>query len=280
MTNTNPVIPQRPIARLRWAFSDAWTIARRNLIRLIHEPAEVFLGLLIPIMMVLAFGYVLGSAMTVPGADPDAGGYRQFLLPGMFVMTMLYGVASTATGVALDVDKGVVDRFRSMPMARSAVVTGRSIADMLRALADVLLLVGCGLLVGWQWHNGPGQALAAVGLLLLLRLALIWVGIYLGLVVPTPDSAGLAVYPLTFPLTVLSSAFVPPAMIPGWLGVIAEWNPISATVTAIRELFGNPGIGGESWVAQNALLLAIIWPLVLMAIFIPLSVRRYRRLSR
>jgi ABC-2 type transport system permease protein len=279
MKHTALVIPQEPIVRLRWAFSDGWTMARRNLIRLVSEPAEVFLGLLIPIMMIFAFGYVLGSAMAVPGAEPG-GGYREFLVPGMFVMTMLYGVATTATSVALDAEKGVIDRLRSMPMAPSAVVTGRSIADMLRALADVVLLVGCGLLVGWQWHNGLGQALAAVGLLLLLRLALIWIGIYLGLVVPTPDSAGLAVYPLTFPLTVLSSAFLPPAMIPGWLGVIAEWNPISATILATRELFGNPGIGGESWVAQHALLLAIIWPLLLMAIFVPLSVRRYRRLHR
>src|SRR5262245_57920317 len=155
-------------------------------------------------MMIFAFGYVLGSAMAVPGAEPGGGGYREYLVPGMFVMTMLYGVASTATGVALDAEKGVIDRFRSMPMAPSAVVTGRSVADLLRALVDVVLLVGCGLLVGWQWHNGLGQALAAVGLLLLLRLALIWIGIYLGLVAPTPDSASLAVYPLTFPLTVLS----------------------------------------------------------------------------
>ena len=280
MKNSALATPQGLIARMRWACSDGWTVACRNLIRLVGEPAEVFLGLLIPIMMIFAFGYVLGSAMAVPGAAPGAGGYREFLVPGMFVMTMLYGVASTATGVALDAEKGVIDRFRSMPMASSAVVTGRSVADMIRALADVVLLVVCGRLVGWQWHNGLGQALAAVGLLLLLRLALIWIGIYVGLVVPTPDSAGLAVYPLTFPLTVLSSAFLPTTMMPGWLGTIAEWNPISATILATRELFGNPGIGGESWVAQNALLLAIIWRLLLMAIFVPLSVRRYRRLRR
>lgn len=280
MKHTPSLIQPRPIDRLRWVFSDGWTVAQRNLIRLVGEPAEVFLGLLIPIMMIVAFGYVLGSAMAVPGAAPGGGGYREFLVPGMFVMTMLYGVASTATGVALDLEKGVIDRFRSMPMAPSAVVVGRSVADMLRALADVLLLVGCGLLVGWRWHNGLGQALAAVGLLLLLRLALTWIGIYLGLVVPTPDSASLAVYPLTFPLTVLSSAYVPPSMMPGWLGVIAEWNPISATIVATRELYGNPGVGGTSWVAQHALLLAVIWPLLLMAIFIPLAVRRFGRLSR
>jgi ABC-type multidrug transport system permease subunit len=193
MKHITLVTSEGPIARVRWAISDGWTIARRNLLRLVSEPAEVFLGLLIPIMMILAFGYVLGTAMAIPGTEPGAGGYREYLVPGMFVMTMLYGVASTATGVALDVEKGVIDRFHSMPMASSAVVTGRSAADMLRALADVVLLVGCGLLVGWQWHNGLGQALAAVGLLLLLRLALTWIGIYLGLVVPTPDSAGLAV---------------------------------------------------------------------------------------
>jgi ABC-2 type transport system permease protein len=268
------------LARIRWACSDSWTIAHRNLIRLVGEPAEVVLGLLIPIMMIVAFGYVLGSAMAIPGAAAGAGGYREYLVPGMFVMTMLYGVASTATGVALDSQRGVIDRFRSMPTASSAVVVGRCIADMLRALVDVVLLVGCGLLVGWQWHNGLSQALAAVGLLLLLRLALTWIGIYLGLVVPNPDSAGLTVYPLTFPLTVLSSAYIPPSMMPGWLGVIAEWNPISATIFAIRALFGNPGGGGESWVGQHAILLAVLWPLLLLTIFVPLTIRRYQRMRR
>lgn len=277
--NTPLMDSQRPITRMYWAVTDGWTIARRNMVRLVREPAEVFLGLLIPVMMVLTFGYVLGSAMAVQGTEPGADGYRQFLVPGIFVMTMLYGVASTATGVALDIDKGVTDRFRSIPMARSAFVAGRSIADMLRGLADVVLLVGCGLLIGWNWHNGPGRALAAMALLLLLRLALTWVGIYMGLVIPSPDSAGLLVYSLTFPLTVLSNAFVPPAMMPGWIGHVAEWNPISATVFALRDLFGNPGANGDSWAAQHALPLALLWPLLLLALFAPLSVRRYRGLG-
>jgi ABC-2 type transport system permease protein len=200
-------------------------------------------------------------------------------MPGIFVQTMLYGIAGTATGIAIDIEKGVIDRFRSMPMARSAVVIGRVIADTLRSSVDVALLIVCGLVVGWQWHNGLGPALSAVELVLLLRLALTCVGIFLGLVVPTPDAAGVAVYPLAFPLTVLSNAFLPPALMPGGLGTVAESNPLSATVSATRELFGNPAVAGDIWVAQNATLMAVVWPLLLMAIFVPLAVRRYRRLS-
>ncbi len=264
-----------PLARLRWAAADGWIVARRNVIRMFREPAEMVLGLMIPIIMVLTFGYVFGDALA-----PGDTNYREFLMPGIFAQAMLYGVASTATGVVIDIEKGVIDRFRSMPMARSAVVTGRVVADMLRSSVDVALLVLCGLVVGWQWHNGIGPALAAVGLVLLLRLALTCVGVFLGLVAPTPDAAGLAVYPLAFPLTVVSNAFVPPAMMPGWLGALAEWNPLSATVGATRELFGNPGVAGDSWAAQNATLLAVAWPLLLIAVFAPLAVRRYRRLSR
>jgi ABC transporter DrrB family efflux protein len=276
MTALSPPVPRTAVARLAWAVADAWTVARRNLILVSRQPEELFIGLTIPIMMVLVFGYVFGRAVAVP----DDGAYAEFVVPGIFVLTMLYGMSGTGTGVATDVDRGVVDRFRSMPIARSAVVAGRSIADMVRAAAEVLLLIGCGLLVGWQWHDGVGPALGAVGLLLLLRLALIWVAIYLGLVLPTPDAVAVAVYPLAFPLTVVSTAFVAPELMPGWLGTVAEWNPLSATVLAIRELFGNPGLGGDSWAAEHALLLAVAWPLLVLLFVVPLAVRRYRRLGR
>jgi ABC-2 type transport system permease protein len=140
-------------------------------------------------------------------------------------------------------------------------------------------MIVCGLAIGWQWRNGLGPALGAVGLLLLLRFALLWLGIYLGLVVSGPESI-MAVQILVWPLGFLSNAFVPAATLPGWLGTIVEWNPLSATVTATRELFGNPGATGDSWVTQHALQMAIVWPLLLVAIFFPLSVWRYRRLSR
>jgi ABC-2 type transport system permease protein len=141
------------------------------------------------------------------------------------------------------------------------------------------VLLACGLLVGWQWHRGAGNAVLAVGLLLLLRFALLWVGIYLGLLAGNPEAV-VAVQILVWPLGFLSNAFTAPSTMPGWLGAIAEWNPLSATASATRELFGNPGWGGDSWIAQHSLLMAVVWPLVLFAIFFLLSVRRYQRLGR
>ncbi|MGH8775051.1 MAG: ABC transporter permease [Jiangellaceae bacterium] len=268
--------PRRdPLDRVRWAAADAWTMTRRNMAHIVRDPGEIIIGFFLPVMFVLVFGYVFGSGMAAPGGD-----YREFLVPGIFVMTMLYGIGATATGVATDMGRGVIDRFRSMPVARSALVAGRSAADLMRAVLEVVILVVCGLLVGWQWHNGVGDALLALALLLLLRFAMTWMGIYLGLSVPNPDMVAIVVFPLAFPLTAVSNIFVPPQAMPGWLGAIAEWNPLSATVAAVRELFGNPGLGGDSWVAQNSLTMAIVWPVVLTAIFAPLAVRRYRRLSR
>lgn len=275
-TGTTPPPARTPLARLRWAVTDGWTMTGRNMTHVIRSPEELILYFSLPIMFVLVFGYVFGSGMAVPGG----GSYREFLLPGVFVMTMLYGLGATATGVATDVSRGVVDRFRSMPVGRSALLTGRSGADLLRALLEMSTLVVCGLLVGWQWRNGLADALLAVALILLLRVALTWMGIYLGLVVPNPDQVALIVFPVAFPLTALSNVFVAPELMPGWLGSISIWNPLSATVAAARDLFGNPGMGGDSLVAQHPVLLATAWPLLLIAIFAPLAIRRYQRLSR
>jgi ABC-type multidrug transport system permease subunit len=134
--------------------------------------------------------------------------------------------------------------------------------------------------VGWQWRRSLADALLAVALLLLLRFALTWVGICLGLLAPNPDTVAVIVFPLAFPITAVSNVFVAPELLPGWLGTISEWNPLSATVAAARDLFGNPGIGGDSWVAQHSALMAVAWPLLLVAVFAPLAVRRYQRLSR
>jgi ABC-type multidrug transport system permease subunit len=166
-----------------------------------------------------------------------------------------------------------------MPMASSAVVSGRAIADMLYATLTLVLMAGCGRAIGWRWHHGPVAALGAFALLLLLRFAFVWIGIYLGLVFRS-ESALMAVQTLEFPLGFLSSSVVSPATMPAWLGVVAEWNPLSSTATATRQLFGNPGTVGVSWVAEHSMLMAIGWPVVLIAIFFPLSVVTYRRLSR
>jgi ABC-2 type transport system permease protein len=275
MTTIAPVIPRRPLDRLRWAVTDAWTITVRDLTHWTHQPATVVVGLLFPVLMVVMFGYLFGGAMSVPGG----GDYREFLMPGLFALTMVFGIEATIVAVTTDAARGVTDRFRSMPMAPSAVVVGRCTADMLNSVLGLAVLVATGLVVGWQWHRGAAAALFAVGLLVLLRFALLWVGIYLGLLLKNPEAV-MAVQILVWPLGFLSSAFVATATMPGWLGTIAEWNPLSATVSATRELFGNPGWGGESWMAQHAVLMAIVWPLLLVAIFLPLSVRRYQRLSR
>jgi ABC-2 type transport system permease protein len=262
-------------SRIGWAVSDSLTVMKRNLLHLRYKPEEIIGGLAFPIVSVLLFGYVFGSAMAVPGD----GNYREFLMPGLFVMAMAFGIGNTTVGVESDARRGILDRFRSMPMSRTAFVGGRSLADMVSASADLVMLIACGLIVGWRWNNGVVEALQAVGLLLLLRFSLIWVGIYLGLLVRSPESA-MQIFSLVLPITMIANTFVAPEMMPGWLGTLAEWNPLSSTVLATRELFGNPGAGGESWIAQNAQLMAVVWPLVLFTIFAPLAVRRYRSLGR
>ncbi|WP_067133714.1 ABC transporter permease [Microtetraspora malaysiensis] len=274
MTVILPPVPRTPAARLRWAAADGWTIARRTLTHWGRRPGETAVALLFPVLMVLMFGYLLGGGILIPGG----GNYREFLLPGMFAMTMLFGIETTFAAVATDAARGVTDRFRSMPMAPSAVVTGRATADMLHSALGLAVVIGCGLAVGWRWRGDVADAALALALLLLLRLAFLWIGIYLGLLARGPESLA-AVQLLVWPVGFLSNAFVPTGTMPGWLGTLAEWNPISATATAARHLFGNPGTG-DSWVAEHAVALAVAWPALLIAIFFPLSVRRYRRLSR
>jgi ABC transporter DrrB family efflux protein len=261
---------------MRWAIADGWTMTRRDILHWAREPGPLIVGLLFPVLLVVMFGFLFGGAMAVPGGGD---GYREFVLPGMFAMTMAFGLEGTMIAVSTDAARGVTDRFRSMPMAQSAVVVGRAGADMLNSVLGLAVIMAAGVVIGWRAHTGPLSVLAAVGLLLLLRFALLWLGIYLGLVVKGPESV-MAVQILIWPVSFLANTFVAPDTMPGWLGTIAEWNPLSATVGATRDLFGNPSWGGGSWVEQNALLMAIVWPVVLTAIFFPLSVRRFQRLSR
>jgi ABC-2 type transport system permease protein len=277
-TTTRPGMPGRvdtAAQRMYWALADCWTVVRRGLLHYVRQPSNIAWQLGFPIVSVLLFGYVFGSAMTVPGG----GDYREFLMPGLFGMTMAFGFMNTAWAVVLDSTKGVTDRFRSMPMAPSAVVTGRGVGDLITASLDLVVLALMALAIGWRSDGGLVATLAAFGLFLLLRFALIWIGILLGLLVPNEEAAG-NLFAVAFPFAMISSAFVAPSLMPGWLGTIAVWNPVSSTVTAARELFGNPAAVGDTWVEQNALLMAVCWPLVITAIFLPLAVRRFQRLSR
>ncbi|MBG0830909.1 ABC transporter permease [Planomonospora sp. ID67723] len=269
----HPVSSGSPLSRLGWALADAWTITLRDLSHWALRPGTVIVGWLFPVMIVLMFGGLFGGAIGVPGG----GGYFEFLMPGMFAMTMLFGLETTMMAVTTDAAKGVTDRFRSLPMSSSAVVLGRCAADMLNSVVGLAVMIGAGLLLGWGWHGGPGAALAAVGLLLLLRFAFLWVGVFIGLAAGGPEVVA-SVQILVWPVGFLSGVFVDPATMPAWLGAIAAWNPLSATAAATRELFGNPGFGAGSWTGQHATLMAIGWPVLLVAVFLPLSARTFRRL--
>jgi ABC-2 type transport system permease protein len=260
---------------LGWTLADAWTITLRDLQHWRMQPAAAVLGWFFPVMITLMFGLLFGGAIRVPAGES----YFEFLMPGMFATAMFFGLEATMIAVTSDASKGVTDRFRSLPVSASAVVLGRCLADMLNSIAGLAVLMAAGLLLGWSWHGSLASALAAAGLLLLLRFSLLWVGIFLGLLAKGPESL-VSVQILVWPFCFLSNVFVDPSTMPSWLGTIASVNPLSATASATRELFGNPGWQAGSWFSENALLMAILWPLLLVAIFLPLSVRKYRRLSR
>ncbi|MFD5105088.1 ABC transporter permease [Streptomyces cinereoruber] len=249
-----------------YAAADCWTMTRRELAHWARQPVQVLVGLVFPVMMLVMFGYLVGGGRAVDGA------YVDYLVPGMLTLTMVFGLEATMTAVAQDLNKGVIDRFRSMPMADGAVLVGRASADMLQSAVGLLLMTGVGYAMGWRADGGPGAFLGALGLLLLLRFAMLWIGIFLALVAGRAELVQ-AVQILVWPLGFLSNAFASPASMPDWLGAVVEWNPMSATATAVRELFGNPG--GE----PGHVTAAVVWPLLLLAVFFPLAVRKFGRLG-
>lgn len=268
-------VPTGSDSGLGWVFVDSWTLTRRGLTHWVRNPGQILFSLLFNILMVLMFGYLFGGAMQVPGG----GDYREFLMPGMLAMTMVFGIGLTTQAIATDKERGITDRFRSMPMSVASPLVGRAVADLLFAVLTLLTMVGCGLLVGWTAHTGGGDVVAAFLLILLLRFALVWVGVWLGLSVGGQE-AMTGVQTLEFPLGFLSSAFVAPATMPGWLGAVAEWNPLSSTVVATRQLLGNPGVTGDSWIVGHAPLMAVVWPAILVAIFMPLAIAKFRDLAK
>ncbi|QGK68210.1 ABC transporter permease [Allosaccharopolyspora coralli] len=275
MTTTTPRVEHEgPARRAYWAVADCWTIVQRDLTHLVKQPSLIAWQLGFPIVSVLLFVYVFGSAMDV-GNGTD---YVSYAMPGMFAMTMAFGFMNTAMSVVIDKERGVTDRFRSMPMAPSAVVTGRGVSDVLHAALDLIVLAVIAVAIGWRSDGGLLATLAAFGLLLWLRFALIWIGVYLGLITPNQEAAG-NLFAVAFPFGMVSSVFTPPSLMPDWLGWIAMWNPVSSTANAIRELFGNPAPLGDSWIEQNAILMALVWPVIISAIFLPLAIRKFHQLG-
>ena len=247
--------------------TDSWTMTRRELAHWGRQPVAVVVNLVFPVMLLLMFGYLVGGGRGVTGE------YLAFLVPGMLALTMAFGLEGTMIAVTRDLDKGVIDRFRSMPMANGAVLVGRSVADMLQSALGLGVLLAVAAALGWRTEGGPAGFLGAVGLLLLFRFAMLWIGIHLALVAGKPELVQ-AVQILVWPVGFLSNAFATPDSMPGWLGTAVQWNPLSHTATAVRDLFGAPG-GEPGHVGA-----AVLWPLALLAVFLPLAVRRFTRLSR
>jgi ABC transporter DrrB family efflux protein len=270
-------VPQGRTVRLA---ADAWVVTLRNLRRATRVPEIVVFTTIQPVMLVLLLSYVFGDAIKMPGASS----YRELLMAGIFTQTLALTTATTAITMADDAHNGLIDRFRSLPMHRAALLTGRTLADWLQDAVILVLMSACGLVVGWRIHDGPAKAAAGYALMMLLAYAMSWVGVFIGLSVRTPDAAQSATFLWLYPLTFLSNAFVPIAALPPPLAQIAQWNPVSSTVLAGRLMFGNPtgyspGHPPGAFPMEHPVLMSVASSLVILAVFIPLSIRKYKAVS-
>jgi ABC-2 type transport system permease protein len=273
------VMERHPRGRVSRTVHDTWVITRRNLIRMRRLPEVVAFRLIQPIMIVLVLAYVFGGAISVPGGG-DRTAYREFVMAGIFANSVTSATSAAAAGIAEDMQKGLIDRFRSLPMSRGAVLTGRCAADLVQTALTMTVMIGCALVVGWRAHDGLLKALVAVGLLLFLGHAFSWIGALLGVLVRSPEAATSGALLWLFPLTFLSNAFVPTNTLPDFLRHVAEWNPFSATVQAARRLFGNPGVPpSDAWPMRHSLLASVLWSVLIIVVFRTLTVRRYRSAS-
>jgi len=273
-----PTPPSTAPAKLGWAVRDTLTVARRSYSQLRRQPGELVGFLVFPMIMIVLFAYVFGSAISLPGG----GDYKAFLMPGIFMQTMALTAVQAATKANTDMSLGIIDRFRSLPIARGAVLTGTILSEMsLRALG-LVCMIGCSLvLTDWRTHNGVADTLAGFGLLLLFGFAMMWIGTFIGLSVSNPTVADQATFGWLFPLTFLANTFVPTQGLPSWLRPVADWNPMSATVASMRHLFGNPSPAPNHivWPLEHPVMTSFGWSILLLVVFVPLAVRRYRRSS-
>ncbi|HMM41451.1 MAG TPA: ABC transporter permease [Thermomicrobiales bacterium] len=276
MTATS--FPARTIAGgPRQALADGLVVAWRNLKRVPRIPELAIFAIIQNIVFVLLFAFVFGGAIPLPGG----GSYREFLMPGIFAQQVVFAAATTAIGMTDDVNRGILDRFRSLPMARSAVLSGRALFDLVYNAGILVVLMVTGLAVGWRAHSGVPSFLAGVALLLVFAFAMSWVGIWMGLSLRTVESAQQVGFTVIFPLSFISNVFVPPQTLPSWLRPIAEWNPVSALTASIRDLWGNPNpFAAEGFPAEHPVLLTLLWIAAIVAVFGPLGVRRFRSMSR
>jgi ABC transporter DrrB family efflux protein len=253
------------VTALRYGVSDTLVLARRSLLRIPRQP-DLLVGFTVqPILFVLLFVYVFGGAIQTPGFD-----YVDFLMPGIIVQSICFGGFVTALGLSDDLKKGLMDRFRSLPMTRSALLTGRTLGDVVTNVFQLIVMLVVGLLVGFNFSGSVSEVIAGIALCLLIGYAFSWVFAFIGLTASSPEAANAYGFTILFPLTFVSSAFVPVASMPSWLQPFAERNPFTYMVNAVRALFLGIPAGNDIW-------LALLWTLVIIVVFAPLSAWRYRR---
>ncbi len=273
MSAESPAATAGAATRLRWEISDSLMLARRNVAHVRQVPERLLDATVQPIMFVLLFAYVFGGAIHVAG-----GGYREYLLGGILVQTLTFGIIGPAISIATDLTEGIVDRFRSLPMSRSAFLYGHLISDLAAAMLALAIMIASGLIVGWRIHSGIPHAIAGFALLALFAFAMLWVGMLLGLLARTPDAVNGVAFILIFPLTFIANTFVPAGSLPDGLRQVAEYNPMSALAAAVRTLFGNPTAlpSGAAWPLQHPVLSALGWCVLTLVVVVPLTIRRYR----
>jgi ABC-2 type transport system permease protein len=262
------------VSTLTMAVTDGITIAKRNTLRIRRAPDLLGAVILQPVLLVLLFAYVLGEMFELPGIS-----YREYMLPGIFVMTVGFGTLMTGYGLVEDLQKGIIDRFRSLPMTPSALMAGRITSDMLLTLVSLAVMAGMGLAVGWRVHTSVPEALLGFVVLMVFAFALSWVMSAFALVIRTPEAFSSAASALIIPVLFLSNSFVDSARLSGPLRVVADWNPVSAVTQATRELFGNTSAAmpvPDVWPLQNPVLASLLWAALILVVCVPLTTRLYK----
>jgi ABC-2 type transport system permease protein len=276
ITTPFPAGTDAALPRPRGVVHDTWVIARRGLVHMRRQPEQLSDATIQPIMFVLLFAYVFGGAIDVPGG----GSYREFLMGGIFAQTIVFVAFGVALSLANDRKNQAVDRFRSLPIAKGAVLGGHAVANLLKSLLPIAIMSVCGLIIGWRIRDGILDAVGGYLLLVGFAFAMIWVGVLMGSLVKTPEGVTGVAFTVLFPVTFIASTFVPTETMPGFLRTIAEWNPVTALADAVRVLFGNPNTppaAGDPWPIVHPVAYSVIWIIGIVVVCAPLAVRVYDR---
>ncbi|MEZ5203065.1 MAG: ABC transporter permease [Acidimicrobiales bacterium] len=262
--------------RSRGVLHDVWVIARRGLIHMKRQPEALSDATIQPLMFVLLFAYVFGGAITIPGG----GSYREFLMGGIIAQTLVFSALGVAMGIANDRKNSAVDRFRSLPIAKGAVLGGHAVANVLKQLLPIVIMSIAGLIVGWRIHSSVLEAAHAYLLMIAFAFAMIWIGVLLGSLVATPEGVTGIAFAALFPITFIASTFVPVDSMPGPLKLVAQWNPTTTLADALRQLFGNPNTPvqpGDPWSIAHPIAYTWLWVVGLVVVVAPLAIRVYQR---